>query len=229
MDIFRRVGYNLLHINRLMSLCPGINIAVYSRTMNERGIPQIRPRGADTRQIRLAGGVNMTLMNRPGYTLIQLLVALALIAIIAMAVAPSILNTLEVRDLENSARDIQTTLVRAKLEAVRSKLNHRVRFDNTSSVWEYLIERELIPGTWEEMPGFVRRIIHEKYNVTLSLPASDLSVVFSPLGFVDNFDINNNSILLQSDKLNRYNQDDEREILVFRGGSIRYTKSNSET
>jgi len=167
--------------------------------------------------------------QRPGYSLIELLVAIALIGMIAMVVAPEVLNTLEVRELENSARQIQSALEQARLQAVRTKLNHRVRFDNTNSVWEYLIEREPTPGNWEQMPGFLQHTIHESYNVTLNLPAADLAVVFSPLGFVDNFDINNNSIVLQSDKLNRYSQDDERGIMVFRGGSIRFTRSNSET
>jgi len=165
--------------------------------------------------------------DRSGFTLIELLVAIGILGIISLAVAPEIMNTLEVRDLENSARKIQTDLERAKQQAVRTKLNHRVRFDNSNTMWKYFIERETTPGNWEEMPGHVASYISGKYNVTLNLPPSDLSVVFSSLGFVDNFDINNNTIIVQSEKLKRLHQQDERGLIVFRGGSIRYTKSDS--
>ena len=165
--------------------------------------------------------------DRPGYTLIELLVAVGIMGIISLAVAPQIMNTLEVRDLENSARRILSDFERAKQQAVRTKLSHRVRFDNSNSIWEFFIERETTPGNWEEMPGYVASSIPDKYNVTLSLPSADQSVVFSPLGFVDNFDIANNTITIQSDKLRRLNQMDERGIMVFRGGSVRFTKTDS--
>ena len=161
-----------------------------------------------------------------GYTLIGILVAIAVIGIIGFAVAPQIMNTLELRTLENSAREVVSTMDRAKFQAIKTKLNHRVRFDNTTGSWVMLTEQETAAGTWDEVPGFVPRSLSLKFNLTFNLPA-DLSVVFSPAGLVLNYDATNHSIVMQSDRMVRYNQPDQREILIYFGGSIRYIKSSS--
>lgn len=164
---------------------------------------------------------------RKGFTLIELLVAIALVAMVSMIVAPEVLNTLEQRDLENSARDILSLLERAKNLSVRSKLNHRVHFDNPTGEWEMQLEMETSPGTWQAVPGYAIRTIPSKFNISINLPASDLSVVFSPLGFVENFDTNNNTIVMQSDKLRRLNRPDRSEVMFFAGGSVKYFMSSS--
>ena len=54
---------------------------------------------------------------RKGYTLIQMLVAVAIIGVVALVVSPEIINSLEVRGLENSAREVVSLLERAKFLA----------------------------------------------------------------------------------------------------------------
>ena len=171
------------------------------------------------------GGVMRTCTK--GYTLISLLVAIAVIGMIGMAVAPQIINTMELRNLENSAQEVVTTLDRAKFQSIKTKLNHRVRFDNTSGSWMMLTEQETAAGTWDEVPGFVPKPLSLKFSITFNLPA-DLSVVFSPAGLVLNYDATNHSIVLQSDRMARYDQLDQREVLIYFGGSVRYLKSSSE-
>lgn len=163
-----------------------------------------------------------------GFTLIELLVVVAIMGILALAAAPNVINSLEVRGLENSARDIITTLQKAKFEAVKTKIFHRARFALQDEKWELFLEREDTPGVWNLLPGYSRKQIPQKYNITVNLPDSDLSVTFSPLGFVTNFDKDKNTLILQSDRLKRGNQDDQRGVVVFAGGSFKYTKSASE-
>ncbi|NOR14487.1 MAG: prepilin-type N-terminal cleavage/methylation domain-containing protein, partial [Candidatus Aminicenantes bacterium] len=157
--------------------------------------------------------------KRRGFTLIEMLVVMAIIAIVSMAVAPEILNSLEVRSLENSAREVLNSMERAKSQSVRTKLNHRVRFDNSLGHWRYLIERETSPGTWEQMPRSVSKIIPGGFVITVNLPDADSSVEFSSLGFIVNFEKDKNSIILQSEKLRQMNQPDLRSVVFFRGGS----------
>ncbi len=161
-----------------------------------------------------------------GYTLIGILVAIAVIGVIGLAVAPQIMNTLELRSLENSALDVISTMERAKFLAIKSKLNHRVRFDNTTGSWVMQMEQETAAGTWDEVPGFIPKPLSLKFNLTFNLP-TDLSVVFSPTGLVVNYDATNHSIVMQSDRMVRYNQPDQREIIFYYGGSVRYLKSSS--
>ncbi len=167
-------------------------------------------------------------INNKGFTLIELLVAISIIGMLALLVSPNIMNSLETRSLENEAREILMTMEQTKFRAVKSKLNHRVRFDNSTGQLRYIIEREDTPGTWNEIPGVIGKTMSAKFNITVNLPTLDV-VVFSPLGFVTNYDTDNNNITIQSDKLKGYNQPDQRVVRVLAGGSIQYIKSESGT
>jgi len=163
--------------------------------------------------------------NRRGMSIVEVLIVVALIAIMALAFFPNIRNTMETRDFENTARNIQTTIQRARMEAVKTKLNHRVAFVEGTSGWEFYIEKEETSGTWTLMQGFVKKIIPSRFNVTVNLPAQ--TVIFSPLGFIQNYSSSENSITIQSPKLDNESQPDQRTIFVFAGGSTRYMSSES--
>ena len=165
--------------------------------------------------------------DRQGYTLIQLLVAVALLGVIALVVTPDITNSMEVRGLENAVREMMITMERAKFQAIKTKLNHRVRFDNSMGPWVMLMEQETATGVWDRIPGQLEKSVPEKFNLTLNLPSADTSVVFSPMGMVLNYDQNNHSIVLQSDRMRRHGQEDQREVVFYFGGSLRFIKSSS--
>lgn len=168
-------------------------------------------------------------LGKSGFTLIELLIVVGIMGVITAALYPNLMNSIETRSIENEARDILTTLQRTKFQAVREKINHRLRFeqDGETNLWQYVIEREELPDTWTLMQGFIRREIPSKFNVTVDLPVPELAVVFSPLGIVMNPDLQHNTIILQSERLDRFNQPDQREIRVFSGGSVRFVKSES--
>ena len=167
--------------------------------------------------------------GRAGFSLLELLVVIGIIAVLAAALYPNLMNSLETKTLENEARDILTSLQRTKFLAVKHKFPHRLRFeqDAETSLWKYIIEREETAGNWTMIPGFVSRLIPPKFDVTVDLPDPDLDVVYSALGTVTNFDILHNTVILQSDRLERQNQPDQREIQVYTGGSVRFVKSES--
>jgi prepilin-type N-terminal cleavage/methylation domain-containing protein len=158
-----------------------------------------------------------------GFTLLEVMVAMAIVGLMALVLYPSIINSLETRSLENASRDILTTLQRAKFEAVKTRINHRVRFEYRHDIWTYFVEREDTPGHWNSMPSFSQRFIPAKFTATVSFP--NQIVQFSPLGFVSNYDSNQNSLSIQSPKLGQYNQPDQRVISVYIGGSVQFTKS----
>jgi prepilin-type N-terminal cleavage/methylation domain-containing protein len=176
-------------------------------------------------------GKKMGKLRQRGFTLIEILVVVGVLAVILAAFYPSILNTLETRGIENSARDILTTMQKAKFEAVKTKINHRVGFLDTGGIWQYFIEREDTPGNWNTLPGYVGKEIPDRLIVALNLPdvlgTPDKGVEFSPLGLIINFDTNLNNVSLQSDKLRRQGQPDLRVVAVFAGGSVHYIKTNS--
>jgi prepilin-type N-terminal cleavage/methylation domain-containing protein len=159
---------------------------------------------------------------RKGYTLFELTLALGIVGILALVAYPSIMNSLKTRSLENEAREIQAVFHTAKFQAVKSKLYHRVVFELKQDTWTYYIEREDTPNDWNMVPGFTSKMINEELNVTVNLPSN--TVVFSPLGFVSNFAAGQNTITLQSNRLQQQGQPDERILSVFAGGSIKYIK-----
>ncbi len=176
-------------------------------------------------------GNKMGKFRQRGYTFIEVIVVVGILGMILAALYPSVMNTLETRGIENSARNILTTMQRAKFQAVRTKINHRVGFLDDGGIWYYFIEREDTPGTWSTIPGFVRKEIPEKLIVALNFPditgVPSKGIVFSPLGFITNFDTNLNNISLQSDKLRRMGQPDLRVVAVFAGGSVHLIKTGS--
>jgi prepilin-type N-terminal cleavage/methylation domain-containing protein len=162
-------------------------------------------------------------MREKGFTLIESLVVIAIIGILILVSYPNIINSMETRGLENEAREILTTLQQAKFEAVKLKLNHRVRFDNSLGYWVYSIEREVSFNNWVQVPGSMRKSIPNKLAVTVNLPGQ--VIAFSPLGFVLNYNTAQHNISIQSPNIQRQGQPSTRNILIYAGGSVQYTKS----
>jgi prepilin-type N-terminal cleavage/methylation domain-containing protein len=180
-------------------------------------------------------GQAMTNLNRRrrarrGFTLIEVLVVIGIIGIITLASYPSILNILESRNLDNAARQVQTYLQQTKLRAVDTKIVHRVRFYQAETGnWVYEMERLQIDGTWARVEGPPRKEISARFDVTLTLPESGGGhvAIFTPVGSVASFAVNQNAIVLRSPKLDRPGQMDERVISLYMGGSIQYAKRAS--
>ena len=158
-----------------------------------------------------------------GFTLFELLVVVAIIGMLSFILIPNVMNSLETRSLESTTREMMSTMQRAKFQAVKTRINHRIRFEYRNDIWFYYIEREDNPGDWVSMPGFAYNTVPPKFNLTINLPSQ--IVQFSPLGFVSNYDSSQNSVTLQSPKLNNQNQPDERVLSVYIGGSIKYDKT----
>lgn len=165
-----------------------------------------------------------------GFTLIEIIIVVGIMGILMAVSYPSIMNTLASRNLENSTRQIQTYLQQTKLRAVDTKIVHRVRFYLADGgYWVYEMERLQMDGTWVRVEGPPRKTISDRFNVTMSLPASgaDHITIFSPVGAIVNFTVGQNEIVLQSPKLDRPGQMDERVISLFMGGSIHYARRKS--
>ncbi|NIO48081.1 MAG: prepilin-type N-terminal cleavage/methylation domain-containing protein [Candidatus Aminicenantes bacterium] len=161
-----------------------------------------------------------------GFTLVEILAVVAIIGIMALIFYPNILNTLETRKIEGSARGVLTTLQRAKFQAVKTKLNHRVRFEAVGEGWIYSIEREDNPTQWNIMRGFIKKSIPREFQVNVNFPNE--TVEFSPLGLVANYSSTQNSITFKSLKLAIYGKPDQRVIKVIAGGSIQYIVAEGE-
>ncbi|MBU4254371.1 MAG: prepilin-type N-terminal cleavage/methylation domain-containing protein [Acidobacteria bacterium] len=162
--------------------------------------------------------------SRRGFSAIEVLVVLAILGLLTALSFPSVVNSLETRNLESTAKDILNEMQRAKFQAVKTKLNHRLRFAQDSGRWIYVVEREDAVGTWNPVQGIVVKTISPGFSTTVDLPS--LQVVFSPLGMVTNFSSAQNSVVVHSSKLAGYNQPADRYVYVFSGGSVHYSETS---
>ena len=162
--------------------------------------------------------------RRAGFTLIEMLISIAIIGILTVGSIPSILNSIEVRGLDNAARNIVSCLQQSKWLAVTEKLNHRVRFIGASGVWTYLIEAENPPGTWTAEPKTTIKSVPTRFTVGMNLPAG-YTVVFTPIGFLSGYDSTLNTITLTSAKLGGLSQPNRWTIRVFASGSFLLVKA----
>ncbi|MBN1273097.1 MAG: prepilin-type N-terminal cleavage/methylation domain-containing protein [Candidatus Aminicenantes bacterium] len=153
-----------------------------------------------------------------GFSLIEVLLVIALVGMMAFMLMPSISNTLENRDLENKAKEVLLAMQRAKFEAVKTKINHRVRFQQFGGSWTYFIERQTGTATWSRISGFIGNTIPSKFNVTIGFP--DDSVVFSPMGFVENYTTGQDNLSIQNPRLDESHN--IRLVTVFAGGAVDY-------
>ncbi len=68
-----------------------------------------------------------------GFTLVELIVTIAVMAIIAMMSAPSMSNLLESKRLDTNQRDLISTLSEAKSQAVLGRQNVSVKLNSAAS------------------------------------------------------------------------------------------------
>lgn len=167
----------------------------------------------------------LNLIDYKGFTLIEMTVVVAILGIMMISSYPNILNALETRTLENSAKDILMLCHQARYLAVSTKLNYRVKFSNTTG-WLYWIEEQNEAGTWSRLARFLPREIPHKLAASVNLPG-ELTVEYSSIGYVANFDGLHNRVTLRSDKLRAYGRPDLRILMIYAGGSIQFIKSQS--
>jgi type II secretion system protein H len=165
--------------------------------------------------------------RRPeGFSIVELMIVLVIVGLIVTFSYPTIQRALEKRSLESAAREIMATLQRAKLEAIKSGLNSRVKFEKKHNEWFYYMEKENSSGDWSQVSGFLKKSIPADLNVDMKLK-NDIAE-FTPLGLVANYEANKNTISIDNPSLKGPNQDDKRVITLYEGGAVHYQKAQSK-
>ena len=159
-----------------------------------------------------------------GFSMLEMIVVVGILAVGTVASFPSIRNTLETRALEGAARDVQQALQTAKFRSTADKVYARVRFSVSGNTTSYITEEQITAGTWTTAPKSVWKSIPNKLTVTLSLPTTN-DIQFTSTGFVYNYDSTKNSIVISSAKLSSLSQPANRTIRFYAGGSIQFLKS----
>ncbi len=165
-------------------------------------------------------------MKQKGVSLIDAVIVIAILGMMVIFFYPNITGVREKRQLENAAKEILLTMQQAKIQAVKTKLDHRVRFNNDTGKWIYMIEREETTGTWALMPGFIKKTIPAQFTANINLPNN--SATFSPMGFNTDFTAGNNTVSIQSAQLQEYGHPGYRTISIYAGGAVEYYDPQTE-
>jgi Tfp pilus assembly protein FimT len=179
--------------------------------------------------IEAPGGMEQMKRGKRGFTTLEIVIVLGVIAAMAFLVTPNILNSLKTRTLQSVGKEILMDLNKAKIQAIKTKLNHRLRFIQETEGWSYLIERENLPTQWSVIQGFVKKFIPTQYTTTVNLP--NQTVIYNALGIVLNFDPSQNSVSFHDPEIARYD-DAQRTgtlvtdvlISVYFGGALNYSE-----
>ncbi|WP_323135074.1 GspH/FimT family protein [Methylophaga sp. OBS3] len=83
-------------------------------------------------------GIDMPLKNRLGFTLIELMIVIAVLAVLAAIALPSFQTTLEKRRVTGAADNLFAALHFARSEAI--KQNNQVQFQFDANTWCYGID-----------------------------------------------------------------------------------------
>jgi len=142
--------------------------------------------------------------NEQGFTLIEMMVTVAIIAIMAGVAIPSVLAWMPAANLKGAANDLKVAMIRARSLAVNEGIEYRVFFDTTGQT--YSIDKgNLSSGStaWtttlgpNEMPS---GIDYQSTSAEMEVSGSDRFVRFETDGSVlTNVDalnvvlVNNNS------------------------------------
>ena len=87
-------------------------------------------------------------MQRSGFTFVELIVVMAILAVVAALVAPSFSRTIASARLRSAASDVRTSLARGRALAVAAARERTVAFDLSKG--EFGVDNEavrLLPGT----------------------------------------------------------------------------------
>ena len=112
-----------------------------------------------------------------GITIIELAVVMAIVAIMAVFMAPAIGEWLDNYRVRQTARDIVSNLQFAKMKAISSRIEYRVRFDLENDA--YMLEKNDGGWTQEESVFHVPRGVDIASAVGLGNPPR---VEFNPNG-----------------------------------------------
>ena len=134
--------------------------------------------------------------NAKGFTLVEMLIVLALIGIMLAISVPSIVNQMSHQRLIRTTRDLFSEINAARINAITRNVKYEVDVNGTTFQLKYFNSGT---GAWVNEPGHAAVSAQAKVNITA--PSGAFQVVYNPNGTVSAALICLENAVTPSDKL----------------------------
>ena len=187
------------------SMIPDLYSYFY-RKMNKKGfIPLDMTRNHlwDDKVVKIpCQGPNHLLRQRhiTGFTLVEMLVVIAIIILISVVAVPAITPFLKGQRLNKGARIVQASALAARTIAINSRKTRRLVFDSTYSKLSIIDEDSTVVGIAEFLPDTI-----EFGTSTGSWTAGTSTVSFNPNGSADTSILGTDTVVIQDKQGNTKN------------------------
>lgn len=118
----------------------------------------------------------MIFQRRAGFTLIELMVTLAVLGILAAIAAPSFSDILERRKLNGAGETLFANLMFAKTEAIKRNADIRVTFVGTGATWCFGLSENVACDCSDNVPACtidgVTKIVNQGDHSSISVDAA---------------------------------------------------------
>ncbi|HXV76424.1 MAG TPA: prepilin-type N-terminal cleavage/methylation domain-containing protein [Candidatus Polarisedimenticolaceae bacterium] len=136
-------------------------------------------------------------MKRKGYTLVELLVALAIVAIIASTATVALADRLGGHAATAGARELSATLQSLRFRAVATNRHHGLYFERDATGWFWFVvrdengnglrTREILDGVDRRLSG-PHRLRDRSRGIDLGFPAVTIPALPPRTGSIDDLD-----------------------------------------
>ena len=124
---------------------------------------------------------------RRGFTLVEMLIVVAVLATIAAVTLPALIRPLAKRELQDAAAEVRVELAKARLEAIESGVPRQFRFQPGTGVFE--VSRKSMPVGGESdlfggFGGFAENQAERRIAASDDVPVEDSTVRQLPHGIL---------------------------------------------
>jgi prepilin-type N-terminal cleavage/methylation domain-containing protein len=140
------------------------------------------------------------MMKRSGFTLVEMLVVIAIIILVSVVAVPAITPFFKGQRLNKGARIVQASALAARVMAINSRKTRWLEFDSVNYKLSIIDDLSVVVGKVEFLPDTI-----EFGTSTWPMGTSTVTVSFDPNGSADTSTLGTDTVTIQDKQGNTKN------------------------